>query len=52
MVDPAAESRREEEDAYGFSDATVGVNTCLMWLSLGGDTHFIDDARRFLGKAA
>jgi len=53
VVDPAAESRGEEEDADGFSDTTSEVSKKIAEMALlgGGDMYLIDEAKRFPGKA-
>jgi len=43
VVDPAAESRGEEEDADGFSDTTSEVSKKIAEMALlGGGEHVLD----------
>jgi len=43
VVDPAAESRGEEEDADGFSDTTSEVSKKIAEMALlGGGGHVLD----------
>lgn len=52
LVDPAAESRGEQEDADGFGDTTSEVSLEIAEMALlGGNRYLIDEAKRFPGKA-